>query len=358
MKKDDIKIIIKILKQEGKSELAKLLIDAKGEIDESSTYGSYLFSTISQYLFYLPLENYHKIKKISDRGKQTLLDRVLYLYPHQAEAPEIRSVDFRILREKDDRVLISINERLIDHDFAKEQLDKCDEKIQNKDFDGAISSSGSLLEEIFEDIYKKCTGKSIGTTADLRKAYKKIKTLLKLSDEQYSNESIKAIMRGLSGIISGIDSIRNQLGDRHKRMAKPCKRHAKLCVNSAKIITDFLYETLLYQEGKIKKLYNDLIKILDSNKRFLTKEELMSDQEILTHLSLYDQFLKENVKNVFIRKYKITKFRESDIFFTSMVIFLDQLSEDDINRISNKQKNNRQACGLESFLKLIEEERD
>ncbi len=358
MNKKDIKFIVKILKEKGMTGLAKLLASAQGDIDESSTYGDYLFSTISQYLFYVPLEDYHQIIKISEEDKQILFDSVLYLYPHQAEAPEIRSVDFRVLREpQGEPNLINIDNSMIDHDFAKEQLDKCDEKIKEEDHDGAISSAGSLLEGVFDDIYKKCTGRQIGDTDDLTVAYKKIKSLLRLSDEQYSNESIKGVLRGLSAVVSSLDNIRNQLGDRHKRLGKPWKRHAKLCVNSAKVIVDFLYETLAQQEEKVGDLYNELVSILDSDKRFLDKDALVGDLEVSAHLTKYDELLKKTVKDTFIKQYKITRFRESDVFFAAMYLFFDQLDEGNINKIFDEQKNNNQACGLESFLRLVEKEK-
>jgi hypothetical protein len=99
MNKEDIKLIRQILRKNKRSDLVNLLSGAEGDIDESSTYGSYFFSTLSQYLFYLPLNNFHKARQLSDEDQKVLLDSVLYIYPHQAEAPEITSIDFRVLRK-------------------------------------------------------------------------------------------------------------------------------------------------------------------------------------------------------------------------------------------------------------------
>ncbi|GBE17291.1 hypothetical protein BMS3Abin15_01132 [bacterium BMS3Abin15] len=358
MNKKDIKLISSVLKRKGQPDLADLLAGAYGEIDESSTYGNYLNSTISQYLFYLPLENFHKLKNISRKDKKNLLDSVLYLYPHQDESPEIVNIELRVLREDEEETIQLENKDLISCEFTKEQLDKCDSKISSGDYDGAISSAGSLLEGVFDEIHKECTGDSIKPIDDLRGGYKKLKVLLKLSDEQYSNESIKAVVRGLTSIIGGLDAIRNQMGDRHKITAKPWKRHAKLCVNSARIITDFLYETLIAQKEKIQKLYDDLVKILDSSKRLLEKDELLSEEVVLKHLEKYDIFLKNIIKNKFIKEFKIERFRESDIFFSAMNIFFEEIGKDDIDEIFKEHKNNNQACGLYKFLKLIEKEKE
>ena len=42
--------------------------------------------------------------------------------------------------------------------------------------------------------------------------------------------------------------LRNKMGDAHVRTYKPERHHAKLAVNSAKTLTDFLIDTLEYQE--------------------------------------------------------------------------------------------------------------
>jgi len=355
----DINKIISILKKRGREDLAKLLIGSKGEIDESSSYGSYLFSIISQYLFYLSLDNFHEIKKIAEADRKVLLEAVLYLYPHQANAPEITGVDFRVLRNPEESELVEVESReTIDHEFVNEQLVKCEKKIADEDCDGAISTAGSLLEGVFEDIYKRCTGQKISSTADLKEAYKKVKSLIKLSDEQFSDESIKAIMRGLSAIVSGLGSISNQMGDRHSRLTKPVKRHAKLCVNSARIITDFFYETLSSQEEKTERLHKELVELLNGNRRMLRKEDLLLDEEIIKYLNKCDVFLRNAIKRYFICNFPVLNYRSSDIFFSALEVFFEQLTKDDIKDVYDKHRENSQACGLDYFLMLVKSERE
>jgi len=357
MNRKDIPTIRKILKKEGRDYLADLLDGAYGEVDESSSFGSYYNSFLSQYLFFLELDKYHQAQKIKEDDKEALLNAVLYLYPHQDESPEIFQINFRLNREMENDVLRSDISGEINHEFTKEQIEKCRYKIEREDFDGAISSSGSLLEAVFNDIYEKCTSKKLKDTSDLRDAYKRVKSLIKLSDEQYSSESIKNLMRGLSSIVASLDSLRNQMGDRHIRLTKPWKRHAKLCVNSAVVLTDYLYETLDFQKNKIHDTYEKLVAILDSNKRFLDKDEIASDQKLLEHFNEYDEYLKNEVKNIFINDFKIRKYRESDIFFAAMRALFNQLSKNDIDKIYNKNIKNDQACGLPSFLSLALKER-
>jgi len=164
-----------------------------------------------------------------------------------------------IIKEKNCKVvecengLIEVeNEGKIGYEFAKEQIKKCQNKIEEKDFDGAISNSRSLLESALADIYKKITKKDLNKTGDLLKDFKTIAKLLNLSEEKYSEQSLKSILRGFNSIINGIDSLSNKMGDRHRRIAKPERHHAKLCVNSAKIVIDFLYDTFEYQNKQKK----------------------------------------------------------------------------------------------------------
>ena len=49
----------------------------------------------------------------------------------------------------------------IGNTYALSQLKKCDDKIGQGDYDGAISSSRSLLESVFADIFNKTTGETI-----------------------------------------------------------------------------------------------------------------------------------------------------------------------------------------------------
>lgn len=98
MNDKDIHTIIEILKMRGREDLAQLLIYSKGSVEESGQYGSYLFSTISEFIIYAPLKDYFKLKNLSPKDRQFLLDASLDLYPHGDNAPEIVDVQFRILR--------------------------------------------------------------------------------------------------------------------------------------------------------------------------------------------------------------------------------------------------------------------
>ncbi|MGB8541023.1 MAG: abortive infection family protein [Candidatus Acidiferrales bacterium] len=141
------------------------------------------------------------------------------------------------------------NEFQLTDDFVHEQFTKLDDKLKSDDFDGAITNSRSLLEGVIGEIYQRLTGKSLEKSGDLRTDFKTIRNLMNLAPDGHSEETIKQILNALNSIISGIDTLSNQMGDRHKRRHKPQKRHAKLAVNAAKTTVDFLLDTYLSRSG-------------------------------------------------------------------------------------------------------------
>jgi len=107
----------------------------------------------------------------------------------------------------------------IENDFLTEQIKKCDDKILEGDFDGAITNARTLFLN------------------------------LDPSNIDYS-DSIKQILSGLISIINGLANMRNEMSDAHTRRYKPEKRHSKLAVNSSKTLSEFLIDTLIKQYNK------------------------------------------------------------------------------------------------------------
>jgi hypothetical protein len=116
----------------------------------------------------------------------------------------------------------------VDSGFIREQLEKCDSKLQSQDYDGAITNARALVESVLAEIHQRCTGKSLPSSGSLLADYKRVKDLLNLSEHQHVQEGLKALVRAFNGIIDSIDSLSNKLGDRHRRILKPEKHHAKL----------------------------------------------------------------------------------------------------------------------------------
>jgi Abortive infection C-terminus len=137
------------------------------------------------------------------------------------------------------------NERQLTDEFVHEQFSKLDEKLRVEDFDGAITNSRSLIEGTIAEIHQRLTGKSLDKSGDLRQDFKAIRGLINISPDTHSDQTVRQILQGLNSIVDGVDTLSNQMGDRHRRRHKPEKRHAKLAVNAAKTTVDFLLDSFL-----------------------------------------------------------------------------------------------------------------
>ena len=131
-----------------------------------------------------------------------------------------------------------------ENDFLSDQIKKCDDKILEGDFDGAITNARTLTETVIVNILSKYD-QGYKYKGDLISGYGRIKRLLKLdpSDTNYP-DSIKQILSGLISIINGLANMRNKMSDAHARQYKPEKHHSKLAVNCSKTLSEFLIDTL------------------------------------------------------------------------------------------------------------------
>ena len=104
---EDITTLQKLLKSTGRNDLAILLEGCTCEVEESSQYGSYLFSVISTFWIYAPPEKIEKLEQVSENDKNLLLELVKKIYPPKDYSPEIREIQFRVLtkdiKEKKDK---------------------------------------------------------------------------------------------------------------------------------------------------------------------------------------------------------------------------------------------------------------
>lgn len=139
----------------------------------------------------------------------------------------------------------------LNHAFILEQIDKCNEKIQSLDFDGAITNSRTLVEAIFEEILSRFDETSTHADGDLNKLYKQVKERLALDPSRTDiSQTLKQILSGLTSIVSGLAGISNKMGDRHARKHSPSMHHAVLAVNVANTLCVFLLSSMNYQQGK------------------------------------------------------------------------------------------------------------
>lgn len=137
----------------------------------------------------------------------------------------------------------------LSNDFIIQQINKCNIKINEEDFDGAITNARSLVEEILLSIEEKIKGARLDYDGKIEGLYKKVRKLINMDPNKDTNNSINEILNGFISIIAEMSSISNKMGDRHAITYKPDKRHALLIVNASMTISKFLIESYDYQNN-------------------------------------------------------------------------------------------------------------
>ena len=143
----------------------------------------------------------------------------------------------------------------VNHVFIEEQVRKCDKKIDEGDFGGAITNARSLVEAVLQEIEKQLSPAPQQYDGDLIKLNKRVQMLLNLDAARKDiNDALRQVLSGLTSMVNGLATMRNKMSDAHASNYKASKHHAKLAVNSAKTFADFVFDSYSYQKtaGKIK----------------------------------------------------------------------------------------------------------
>lgn len=142
--------------------------------------------------------------------------------------------------------------RAVNQLFIEQQIKKCDRKLSENDFDGAITNARSLLEAVLSDVEQELSAESFSPyDGNLVKLYKRVQKLLNLEPSRTDiAEPLRQVLGGLASVVSGLASLRNKMGDAHVRSYQPAKRHAVLVVNTAKTLAAFIVETKDYNLSK------------------------------------------------------------------------------------------------------------
>ncbi len=111
------------------------------------------------------------------------------------------------------------------HTFILEQSDKCREKLESGDYDGAITNARSMVEAVFQEILLQ-SGQSVPNhDGDLNKIYREVKKALNLdSGQQDLADTLKQILSGLNSIVTGIAGISNKSRSRNGDYSPPPPR--------------------------------------------------------------------------------------------------------------------------------------
>jgi hypothetical protein len=242
---DDILDILKYRKREG---LAKILRGSSYDLNVSNNYGSRLYSLLTRAEIYSPIDKYELLSKLSPEDEAEIIKALHVHHPVRDREPEIVSLEFFVDPSSSITTTLRGVHKLkdIDFEYIKEQINKCDEKINVGDYDGAITNARSLVESICKYILDE---KQIeySEKEKLPSLYKKVSNALNMDPSEYEEKPLKEVLSGCFLIINGISNIRNILSDAHgksrKSKYKTSERHAVLSVSIAKAVSDYLYSS-------------------------------------------------------------------------------------------------------------------
>jgi len=131
-----------------------------------------------------------------------------------------------------------------------ENIRKCEAKLSEGDFSGAITNARSLTEAVLIGIEKDLDPSAPHYDGELVKLFKRVQKLLNLEPERKDiAEPLRQILSGLTSIVNGLAAMRNKMSDAHAASYMPGRHHAKLAVYAATTLADFLFETKNYQHG-------------------------------------------------------------------------------------------------------------
>src|SRR5690606_22099543 len=129
--------------------------------------------------------------------------------------------------------------------------EKCHRKIEEGDFNGAITNARSLAEAVMIEIIEENDGKEIKNEGKIDNLYRRVKQILNMTvDPAVLPPTVIQILSGLDSISTGLAGLSNNSGDRHANKFKTKKHHARLAVNSTVTFVDFLLDSREYQKAK------------------------------------------------------------------------------------------------------------
>lgn len=142
----------------------------------------------------------------------------------------------------------------VSHELTQLAIDdnirKCEEKLAEGDYSGAITNARSLVESVLIGIEKEYDSNAAEYDGNLQALYKRVQKLLHLEPERKDiSDSLRQILSGLVSVVGGLAAVRNKMGDAHATSYRPSRHHAKLAVHAAVTLSDFLFETKNYQQA-------------------------------------------------------------------------------------------------------------
>lgn len=143
----------------------------------------------------------------------------------------------------------------VSHELTQLAIDdnirKCEDKLAEGDYSGAITNARSLVESVLIGIEKEFDAQVPEYDGNLQALYKRVQKHLHLEpDRKDISDALRQILSGLVSVVGGLAAVRNKMGDAHATSYRASRHHAKLAVHTAVTLSDFLFETKNYQQTR------------------------------------------------------------------------------------------------------------
>lgn len=115
--------------------------------------------------------------------------------------------------------------------------------ISDKDYEGCLTKSRTLLEEVFYKVIED-KGEVPSDKGDIGKLYSQVKILYNMRSGGDVDKRINTLISGLEKIVVSVSEMRNKASDAHGVGAKRynvLEYHARLALNSAATMAEFIY---------------------------------------------------------------------------------------------------------------------
>jgi hypothetical protein len=104
----------------------------------------------------------------------------------------------------------STTTKKVDHDFISEQIAKCDRKLSESDFNGAITNARSLIEAVFIHIIETIESVEVRNDGSIESLWKRVKSLMKLDIEKETYpDFVIQILSGIDTSVKGLAGLSN-----------------------------------------------------------------------------------------------------------------------------------------------------
>lgn len=179
-----------------------------------------------------------------------------YLNQHlQDDGYQVVETRGRYVVRRTDGAAVAIVEKRPDSDpgsqqFIDEQIQKCNRKLGEGDFDGAITNARSLIEAVLRSAERELDPNAADYDGKLPALYGRVQKRLRLAPSKEVVVPLRQILSGLNSVVIGLAGLRNKMSDAHPVTDRPAQHHAKLAVNAAMTLADFIRATMNYQDER------------------------------------------------------------------------------------------------------------